>query len=473
MTKRKVLIPLDGSSFSRQIVQVVRTFFDPDDVDILLFRAAYPPSIATDVAPQDVFMGAMPLSGSYDAYTQAVDSEYASATQEREEYRAELAAELQREVERLQQAGYSASAEVQFGEPAQRIIDFVADQGVELVAMTTHGRAGLGRLVLGSVAERVVRSVSAPVLLMRNLPESNANEAPGTALSRTLGAGQQLRIATATDGSTLAQEAICKAGNLAQLLGALLTVYVVASDRKDVSHSRRIMEEACRQIAQLAPRPEVVPLVGFTDEVLLEETGRNRIDLLCIGAFQDRGAGASNAIGPTAQRLVQHAPSSVLMYKGHRTKFRRILACVAVDDSLDLMVVNAAAQFARAMDAELRLLHVVPPSAASYLSPARDDAGASGAMALEAVLAQGTRLSELVKAWIARLEEYGIGSDVMLIQRGSVPEAILKTAHDGEYDLVVVGSRAGPAHFLGSVANGVVRYAEQSVLVLRLSNAAA
>ncbi len=86
-----------------------------------------------------------------------------------------------------------------------------------------------------------MRSVSACVA--RNLPESNANEAPGTALSRTLGAGQQLRIATATDGSTLAQEAICKAGNLAQLLGALLTVYVVASDRKDASHSKRIMEE--------------------------------------------------------------------------------------------------------------------------------------------------------------------------------------------------------------------------------------
>ncbi len=61
-----------------------------------------------------------------------------------------------------------------------------------------------------------------------------------------------------------------------------------------------------------------MPLVGFTDEVLLEETGRNRIDLLCIGAFQDCGAGASNAIGPTAQRLVQHAPSSVLMYEAPR-----------------------------------------------------------------------------------------------------------------------------------------------------------
>jgi len=472
MTRRKVLIPLDGSTLSRQIVQVVRTFFDPDDVDIVLFRAAYPPSIAPDVRPQDVFVGAMPLSFSYDAYSETVDSEYSSATREREAYRTELLAELQQDVERLQQAGYTASAEVQFGEPAQRIIDYVAAQDIELVAMTTHGRAGLGRLVLGSVAERVVRSVSAPVLLMRSVQEPYVS-APGEALSRALGAGQQLRMAAATDGSALAQEAICKAGNLAQLLGAQLTVYVVASGRNDASQSRRIMEDACQQIAQLDPRPQVVPLVGYADEVLLEQIGRSPVDLFCIGGFQDRGAGALNAIGPTAQRLVQHSPSSVLMYKGRRAKFRRILACVAVDDSLDSMVVNAAAQFARAMDAELRLLHVVPPSAASYLSPARDDADGSGAMPLEQVLAQGTRLSELVKAWIAQLEGYGIGRDVMLVQRGSVPEAILKIAHDGLYDLVVVGSRSSPAHFLGSVANGVVRYAEQSVLVLRLQDAGA
>ena len=60
MSKRKVLIPLDGSEFSREIVRVVRTFFDPNDVQLNLFRAAYPPTVTPDVKPHDVFVGAMP-----------------------------------------------------------------------------------------------------------------------------------------------------------------------------------------------------------------------------------------------------------------------------------------------------------------------------------------------------------------------------------------------------------------------------
>ncbi len=465
MTKRKVLIPLDGSAFSLQIVQVVRTFFDPNDVNLVLFRAAYPPSVAPDVSAHDVFMGAMPLAGSYDAYSRAIDEEYSVAAQERETYRVELLAELREQVERLQRAGYTAMAQVQFGEPAQQIVDYVTEHNIELVAMTTHGRAGLGRLVLGSVAERVMRSVPVPVLLMRSGQEIKQPAAPGEALSKALGNGQQLRMAVATDGSMLAQQAICRVGGLAQALGAELTVCVVASDRNDPAHSRKIMEDACKQITELEPKPQVIPLVGYADDVLLEHIAKHPVDLMCLGAFQDRGAGASSAIGPTAQRLIQHAPTSMLMYKGRQARFQRILACVAVDDTV---VVNVSAQIARALGADLRLLHVVPPSAAPYLSSsAHDNGDAPAALALDEVLAQGTHLSEVVKSWIAQLEEYDIGQDVVLLQRGSVPEAILKMAHDEPYDLLVVGSRSAPGHFPSSVANGVARYAEQSVLLLR------
>ncbi len=56
---------------------------------------------------------------------------------------------------------------------------------------------------------------------------------------------------------------------------------------------------------------------------------------------------------------------------------------------------------------------------------------------------------------------------MVFLRSGSVPETILRVAHDGGFDLIVVGSQSGPGHFLGSVANGVVRYAEQSVLIVR------
>lgn len=464
MSKRKVLIPLDGSEFSRQIVRVVRTFFDPKDVHLILFRAAFPPSITPEVSPQDALAGTMQLAGSHEAYNRALEAEFSEASKERESLRTALLDALRVDAERLQQEGYAVDVEVHFGDAAQRIIDFVNDENVDLVAMATHGRSGIGRLVLGSVAERVLRGVTVPVLLMRSMGGPSAQRAPGDELAISLGTGAQLRIAVATDGSTLAQQAIPVALDLAESLNASLTVLAVASDRDPAAKAQRLMEQVHALVAHLDPRPPIVPLVGYADEVLLQWLSQEPTDLLIMGPFHDRGAMAATAIGSTAQRVVRHAPTSVWIVKGHRKRLRRILACVAVDDTV---VVDVAAQLARATDAELTVLHVVPPSAASYLSPQAGDESLSTPLALEEVMAQGTHLSNLLHGWSAQLQREGLSQDVLMLERGTVPETILHTAHDGHYDLVIVGSQSGPGHFLGTVANGVVRFAEVPVLVVR------
>lgn len=168
MTKRKVLIPLDGSGFSRQIMRVVQTFFAPEDVHLVLLRAAYPPAIVSDVAPQEMVTDSTLLMDSYSAYSRALDEGYREANKERESYRAQLVQELRAEAEQLARMGYTVSVAVVFGDPARRIIEYVAGAGIDLVAMATHGRSGIGRLVLGSVAEQVMRGVTVPVLLMRS-----------------------------------------------------------------------------------------------------------------------------------------------------------------------------------------------------------------------------------------------------------------------------------------------------------------
>ena len=59
MAKRKVLIPLDGSEFSRQIVRVVQEFFDPREVSLVLLRVASAPSVPLDApSARDMFGGA-------------------------------------------------------------------------------------------------------------------------------------------------------------------------------------------------------------------------------------------------------------------------------------------------------------------------------------------------------------------------------------------------------------------------------
>ena len=70
-----------------------------------------------------------------------------------------------------------ATSEVVFGKPAQTIIDYAADNGYTLIVMGTHGRSGIAHLLIGSVAELVVRGASCAVMTLHE----GAVEALGTA----------------------------------------------------------------------------------------------------------------------------------------------------------------------------------------------------------------------------------------------------------------------------------------------------
>jgi universal stress protein A len=64
--------------------------------------------------------------------------------------------------------GVEATLEVAVGRPAKVITDCARDRGTDLVVMGTHGRGGFAHLVLGSVAERVVRTAPCAVLTVRD-----------------------------------------------------------------------------------------------------------------------------------------------------------------------------------------------------------------------------------------------------------------------------------------------------------------
>lgn len=63
--------------------------------------------------------------------------------------------------------GVDVVTSVVTGHPARAILDYAADNDVDLLVMGTHGRRGLDRYLLGSVTERVVRGASVPVMVVR------------------------------------------------------------------------------------------------------------------------------------------------------------------------------------------------------------------------------------------------------------------------------------------------------------------
>lgn len=167
MSKRKVLIPLDGSEFSRQILSVVHEYLRPENISLILLHVTTPNLLTAD---SPAYAGALDESawtGAYTARTQQLEQQWALSAQERETYRIERQEELEQSARQLRKQGYEVSTEVHFGDAPERIVEYVKDMGVDMVAMTTHGRTGLGRFVLGSVAEHVLHHLHIPLLLLR------------------------------------------------------------------------------------------------------------------------------------------------------------------------------------------------------------------------------------------------------------------------------------------------------------------
>jgi nucleotide-binding universal stress UspA family protein len=166
MKKRRILVPVDGSNFSRQIYGHILEFCPAEEVELILLRVAEVPAGRAGVPPRPASVDvAAPMYDSEQDLEQAAHPIYAS--QERDSMEAQIRHELQPDVHQLESAGYSVRLEIQFGDPAREIESYSQLAQVDLIAMTTHGRSGLSRLLLGSVAEHVVRHVPTPLLLFR------------------------------------------------------------------------------------------------------------------------------------------------------------------------------------------------------------------------------------------------------------------------------------------------------------------
>ena len=64
----------------------------------------------------------------------------------------------------LQSKDISAEAYIEYGIPYEQILDFSKQEDIDMIVMSTHGRTGLDRLLIGSVTEKIVRNSKVPVL---------------------------------------------------------------------------------------------------------------------------------------------------------------------------------------------------------------------------------------------------------------------------------------------------------------------
>lgn len=133
---RRLMVCLDGSTVSAAILRVARRWAEALGLEVLVVHVAYP---LAEHRPVD-----------YPEETRVV------------------VAELRRTAAELTEAGIVADwAVVEDTDPATGIIRQAAHRMVDLIAMATHGRTGLERVLMGSVTTSVVRGASVPVLTLR------------------------------------------------------------------------------------------------------------------------------------------------------------------------------------------------------------------------------------------------------------------------------------------------------------------
>jgi nucleotide-binding universal stress UspA family protein len=159
-----ILVALDGSELAEQILPHVEALAARFGSRVTLLRATTPRE--TIIAETSV--GAAPIAPGLVDPTPIVEAEQAEA----QSY-------LEATAARLRASGLSVAQEQLEGAADEAILERAAALGVDLLALTTHGRGGLGRLVFGSVADRVLRKTTCPVLLVRIAQERRpAGEVP-------------------------------------------------------------------------------------------------------------------------------------------------------------------------------------------------------------------------------------------------------------------------------------------------------
>jgi nucleotide-binding universal stress UspA family protein len=143
---RRLLVPVDFSENSRIALEWAMAFADKLDADVVLFHAFEMPDVMKEPAQRHGLLNK-------DMIGRAKE---------------EVVKELQAFADKYDEDKISVAPEIGEGKPFVEIIQAAKTYDVDLIVMGTHGRTGLRSMLIGSVAEKVVRKAPCPVLTVKH-----------------------------------------------------------------------------------------------------------------------------------------------------------------------------------------------------------------------------------------------------------------------------------------------------------------
>jgi nucleotide-binding universal stress UspA family protein len=302
----KILVPLDGSPLAQAILPYVMVVAKGFHSRVILFHVA---ETALDhEAPEQ--------------------KTYADETMERirpmaDNYLAGVADELRRE-------GIDVEAKVVGGRAAAQIVEHAEQENVDLIAMSTHGRSELARLVVGSGVDKILRACEQPVLLVRPHDEGASGEA----------AARLSKIIVPLDGSNAAESVLPFAEELAKALGLELILIQVIGIETTVRFGP-MAPDSWPVPSDVLQRLDVVAsgyLTGLAKqikgrgltvqwEVLRGSAGPRIVEFAketpdCLVAMTTHGRSGFRrwVMGSVTDKVVRHTGEPVLVMRPHRSR---------------------------------------------------------------------------------------------------------------------------------------------------------
>ncbi len=282
---QRILVPLDGSRRAEQALPLAARIARASGSTLVLMQAAWLPPLAT---------GALePAFISPDLFARD---------------RADIAVYLARLALSEELKDLPTEREIADGEPALAILRAAQRHHADLIVMGSHGRTGLARVLLGSVAGRVAHESRVPVLMVRAAtadPEKSPHEQPQ--------AEHPVQVLVALDGSKQAETALSPAANLSVALSApmpgtlhLVRVLPVAeTEEMTLAQKEQASQEATAYLEQVSRRLRGTeeassPLQVFSSVVLDAPDRAEALVHIAQAAEEDEGVHTLIVLAPHA-----------------------------------------------------------------------------------------------------------------------------------------------------------------------------
>jgi nucleotide-binding universal stress UspA family protein len=292
---RRILLPLDGSEMATIAIPYARALATTD-TEVVLVRAIPDPTPMSEIAGTSSF----PIERLI-TRNRAMADDYLAAV-----------------ADVLGDGTGAVSTASAVGDASEVILGAVHDRHASMVVVASHGRGFLGRVVVGSVADRVARAAPVPVLIIH----PSRGDIPVHADSRA----RVDRLVVPLDGSALAREALPVAASLGHQLGvsihlvrALPTREELASHPDPVEHgyyeeliaaATETLESEASRLRSTGLEVTTSSLIGTPAATILDELGSHD---LVVMTSHGRGGVRRWLLGSVAERLIRSGDAPVLL----------------------------------------------------------------------------------------------------------------------------------------------------------------